>query len=431
MKEFLELSLHCGLFIAVIAGLRAVLKRSLPRTAFVTLWLAAVVRLLCPVAVRCPVSIWNLAADPVKAVRAAPVLPKAVPGAVAVRGPDWLFLGWAMVAAVLLMGIAVVYFAGTQKCRTMQWLGGNVYRCGAVDSPCVQGIFRPRILIPEGMDDAALPYVLLHERVHARRMDNLWKLLALIAAAVHWFNPMAWLLVVLLDRDLEVSCDAWAVRKLDAGQRRCYALSLLELAERPRKRSPLASGFTQNPLEERIQSIMKHTKRSFAALGAAVIMVLSATAVFATEAPKDLDLGENLKSFFVWTEEDTQILTDGELSNVVTYTSTVSGEDMEPLTAEEYEAQIAESEAYLAQQVADGEMTQAEMDETLAVMRQTLEELKRGDAFMFKASLSDGELGEVVYVTVTGNPSDIGTLTDDNVVRYNVESDIRPAADAE
>lgn len=141
MKGFLELSLHCGLFIAVIAGLRAVLKRGLPRTAFVVLWLAAVVRLLCPVTLRCPVSIWNLAAGPVKAVRAAPVLPKAVSGAAAVQGPDWLFLGWAMVAAVLLMGITVVYFAGAQKCRTMQWLGGNVYRCGAVDSPLRAGYF--------------------------------------------------------------------------------------------------------------------------------------------------------------------------------------------------------------------------------------------------------------------------------------------------
>lgn len=280
------------------------------------------------------------------------------------------------------------------------------------------------------MDAAALPYVLLHERVHLRRMDNLWKLLALIAAAVHWFNPMAWLLVVLLDWDLEVSCDAWAVRKLDAAQRRCYALSLLELAERPRKRSPLVSGFTQNPLEERIQSIMKQNKKTALCLGAAIVMVLSATAVFATEAPKPElpETGATMPSYFCTVITDDAVVTDEDIT--VNYAG-VSGEDMEPLTAEEYEAQIPECEAYMAQQVADGEMTQAEMDETLAVMRQTLEELKRGDAFMFKATLPEGELGEVVYVTVTGNPSDIGTVTDDNVVHYNVESDIRPAADVD
>ena len=46
------------------------------------------------------------------------------------------------------------------------------------------------IIIPEGLTDAAaLENVFLHEIIHARRFDNWYRLLLVLAQSVHWFNP--------------------------------------------------------------------------------------------------------------------------------------------------------------------------------------------------------------------------------------------------
>ena len=55
-------------------------------------------------------------------------------------------------------------------------------------------------------------------------------LLALLAAAacLHWFNPLVWVMLVLANRDLELSCDAAVVRLYGAEARAPYARTLLE-----------------------------------------------------------------------------------------------------------------------------------------------------------------------------------------------------------
>ena len=56
MLGLLELSINGAVLIAVVVLLRAALRRYLPRTAFVVLWLAAAVRLLCPVRIPTPLT---------------------------------------------------------------------------------------------------------------------------------------------------------------------------------------------------------------------------------------------------------------------------------------------------------------------------------------------------------------------------------------
>lgn len=59
------------------------------------------------------------------------------------------------------------------------------------------GWVRPRLLIPADLADRYSPDqirgMLLHEFAHVRRRDVLWTWLALLACALHWFNPLAWL----------------------------------------------------------------------------------------------------------------------------------------------------------------------------------------------------------------------------------------------
>ena len=67
-------------------------------------------------------------------------------------------------------------------------------RSESVDSPCQMGILRPTIVLPDGHDFQLqeLDTVFLHEVVHVKRYDCLFKLLGSLCAALYWFNPLIW-----------------------------------------------------------------------------------------------------------------------------------------------------------------------------------------------------------------------------------------------
>lgn len=95
----------------------------------------------------------------------------------------------------------------------------------------VVGLLRPRILLPEReLSPEQWEGVLTHELVHWRRHDLWIKWLAVLARAVHWFNPAVWWLVRRLEQDCELSCDEQTVRRWDSPRRARYGELLLTLA---------------------------------------------------------------------------------------------------------------------------------------------------------------------------------------------------------
>lgn len=106
--------------------------------------------------------------------------------------------------------------------------------CPGLPSPMLAGLLHPVLLLPavlpEGED---LRFALLHELTHYRRRDLLLKGLALLASAVHWFNPLMWYMVRLVDRDLELACDEDTLRLLDIKEHAAYGRAILTAAQRP------------------------------------------------------------------------------------------------------------------------------------------------------------------------------------------------------
>ena len=117
----------------------------------------------------------------------------------------------------------------------------------AVPGPMLVGLVRPRILLPNQdiLSQEEQEDVLSHELTHWRRKDLWWKWLAMMAVAVHWFNPAAWRLLERLDRDSELSCDWIVVRHWDAARRTRYGALLLRLAAGG-MHTPSAALFSQN-----------------------------------------------------------------------------------------------------------------------------------------------------------------------------------------
>ena len=81
----------------------------------------------------------------------------------------------------------------------------------AGQGPSVEGVLRPRISLPLGIEgfltERELDAVLIHEVTHARRRDNLVALIHEIALCGLWFHPLLWLAGSRLALFRELSCD--------------------------------------------------------------------------------------------------------------------------------------------------------------------------------------------------------------------------------
>lgn len=96
--------------------------------------------------------------------------------------------------------------------------GLQVRKTTAAVSPMVMGIFRPTLILPEtALTESRLPYVLRHELVHYRRGDIIWRWLAVLAASIHWFNPMVYVAAAQMREACEISCD-WCGTVSGAGK---------------------------------------------------------------------------------------------------------------------------------------------------------------------------------------------------------------------
>lgn len=200
------------------------------------------------------------------------------------------------------------------------------------------GIFRPVILMPKRMDwedETGLQYILEHEFVHIRRFDVIFKLLLLAAVCVHWFDPLVWVMYVLANRDIELSCDETVVHHFGSGTRASYAKVLISMEETRSGFAPLCNHFSKNAMEERITAIMKTRKITVISLLLAAALVVGTVTVFATSANLEANMND------VETEVDSvSLMSYVDPDDGKTYYSFDEGTTFEPLTDEEFEARL-------------------------------------------------------------------------------------------
>ncbi len=137
--------------------------------------------------------------------------PEAAGRGVSLTTAELAFAAWAAVAAGVLAARLLRYAAFRR--RTARWCttagtyeGVPVYACALLSSPALTGLLRPRILLPEGVEEERRAFALAHEAMHARRRDLWRKALLLWVCALHWFNPLVWLLRRAAERDMEIAC---------------------------------------------------------------------------------------------------------------------------------------------------------------------------------------------------------------------------------
>jgi len=101
-------------------------------------------------------------------------------------------------------------------------------------SPAVRGVLHPYILLPAGIDQLLnqreFRAVLIHEVAHAKRRDNLIRLLYEASLSVLWFHPLMWLAGARIGLYRELSCDEAVIRR-SHGQDLVSALAKLAVPE--------------------------------------------------------------------------------------------------------------------------------------------------------------------------------------------------------
>jgi beta-lactamase regulating signal transducer with metallopeptidase domain len=137
---------------------------------------------------------------------------------------------------------------------------------GSIDTPMAGGLLRRVVLVPElarRWSAERRRFVLLHELVHLARRDPVRHLVARVALALHWLNPLAWAAAHCAMAAREEACDE-TVLALGAKPSR-YARQLLRLHEvlRPTNNAAVAAlpMIQRSLMEKRVMNILRNDRR--------------------------------------------------------------------------------------------------------------------------------------------------------------------------
>lgn len=340
--NLLQMSFSGGILILVIVLIRTIAGSRLPKRAFLALWAVALLRLMIPFSLPSAFSFYSLVGQNVSS--ASDVQPSdaaALPGAA--QSSDAASLpngtspsgtaGVSNTKSVLNFIISalkgakignaalpwlIIYLAGLLFCAGFltlsylkclskfrmslpvregygaAWLKEHplkrtvsIRQSDMVMAPLTYGLFHPVILMPGSVDwndKEELQYILMHEYVHIRRFDAVTKLAAAVALCLHWFNPLVFIMYILFNRDIELSCDERVVRTFGEESKANYANTLIHMEEKKSGLVPFYSSFSKNAIEERIKAIMKIKKTSFGAIIFTIILITGVAVLFATSA---------------------------------------------------------------------------------------------------------------------------------------------------
>ena len=451
--SLLHMSFAGAVMILVVTVIRALVIYRVPKKTFMVLWGITLARLLIPFSAPSAFSIYTFFGEKEPNISnvgdtAVTTLGPAIQEGQMTTAPNYISHSevavpiWPIIWAIGALICAVVFSITYWKCYkefqtslpidndfTRNWLSSHhikrsiqIRQSELVSAPLTFGILRPVILMPKTTDwndEKTLQYVLAHEFVHIRRFDTITKLILLIALCVHWFNPFVWVMYVLANRDIELSCDETVLHLFGENTKASYARTLIGMEEIKSGITPLCNNFSKNALEERMTAIMKTKKSTVLSIALAVLIVAGTATAFATSAKVEDDKA-NSTTLMAGIEKTYTIdgktyyeFWDGTTMEESEYLKKYPMPEVEWWTYEEYKEWLDNEKKELQSMLGstgsiNGEKftwTQEKIDEAIAMYEEILQEIKDG----VKYSKTVNEEGDPLLSEAQAAPSDTET----------------------
>jgi len=167
------------------------------------------------------------------------------------------FYIWSLIAGALIIALIILYVMTKNEIKQAVYIKDNIYRSDSVLTAAVYGIIRPKIILPENIEEENELLIIKHEQVHIKNKDNLYRWIMIITACVHWFNPLAWIMLKNCLEDIELACDEAVIRNLDDSEQKSYARTVLSEASSPRF---MITAFGGAKVKVRINNILNYKK---------------------------------------------------------------------------------------------------------------------------------------------------------------------------
>ncbi|WDV44821.1 M56 family metallopeptidase [Clostridiaceae bacterium M8S5] len=420
--SIMQMSLIASVFIVFVTIIRMLVLNSLAKRTFVYLWTIAIVQLLVPIRIPSRYNIYTLFNNYMQRNEGYTykIMKNTITGINNLIQDNLIYVPqqemktihpmticWLIVMILFILYFLINFIKSYQKIRVAvpiqtndfitRWIEQQkLYRklqimtSDIISTPIAYGFIHPKIILPKGIDYTdirQLEYILSHELIHIKRFDALWKIGAVIALCIHWFNPMVWLLYILLNRDIEMSCDEKVISIYGEDVKSDYALSILNLAEQKLSFFSMHAydnAFCKNAIKERIVCIMKLKKTSKIGQVLGLAFVFGSLSLVAFAKDKDIGLNRVVKSVIITDSSGIESRFSKEIDSI--YRSVY--------TAEEYEERIKKMKEISPSTMKNLGWTQQELDETIRRMEKLLEEIKSGKVIVYKLDTIEDNMHE-------------------------------------
>ena len=141
----------------------------------------------------------------------------------------------------------------------------QVVRASQAGSPMMIGFLKPVLVLPnDDCSEEELFFILKHELIHYKHHDIYFKLLLVVANAIHWFNPMVYIMQKEAVVDMELYCDESVIRLSGMTERKAYTETLFSTMSRQYKKgSALTTHFYggKRIMKKRFQNILRKSNK--------------------------------------------------------------------------------------------------------------------------------------------------------------------------
>ena len=354
--EILDMSVTASFMIAAILLIRP-LTAKVSKNINCILWALAGLRLVLPFSFKSKVSavpdLKSLTPEIAPAItpevipEAAPTLPSepvTQSGSIEILSVLWIV--WLCGIALLVIYTAISFMLIKRKTAISLHETDNVYICDGIKGAFILGSFKPRIYIPSDTPEEQKQHVIAHENAHIKRLDYLWKPLALFVAILHWFNPLVWVGYILLCRDIELACDEAVTRNMTVDSKKSYTRALLECAVAGNRYRPSPLAFGEVGVKDRIKSILNYRKPAFWVSFGVMAVCVIVTVVFMTDPVINAKIPDPLPEISTTDTEEIKEPEPPETEEIPEDTETKSTEaaETEPVETEPVETEPEETE---------------------------------------------------------------------------------------